>query len=288
MRALTAGQWQPQPAADCAEAALVDAFNDAFADYLIGPPRLAPGQWPGFLRRQGVALADSRVVRDAGGRVLGFALVGRHGWRLRLATLALRPAARGRGMAQALLDGVLDAARRGGAAEAVELEVFAQNARAVALYRSRGFATVAELRGYERAPGAAVAGAAAGVQPVPLEAALAWLRDPAREALLAMQTSAAALAAHAGSLVAWRSGEQAQLVWSVNASGSQVQVASLVDMSAGQAGARTLARALAQAYPQATLRVPQLQRPELGGDALEAEGWQRLALQQWLMRLPLA
>lgn len=287
MRALAAGQWQPRPAADCAEAALVDAFNDAFADYLIGPPRLAPGQWTGFLRRQGVALASSRVVQEGGGRVLGFALVGPHGRRLRLATLALRPAARGRGIAQALLDGVLEEARRAGAAEAVELEVFVQNARAVTLYRSRGFATVAELRGYERAPGPA-ARAAEGVQPLPLEAALAWLREPAREALLPMQTSAAALAARAGSLVAWRAGEQAQLVWSVNAGASQVQIASLVDTSPGQTGARMLARALAQAYPQATLRVPQLQRPELGGDALEAEGWQRLALQQWLMRLPLA
>lgn len=286
MGASRGGRWQPRPAAGCTDVALVDAFNDAFADYLIGPPRLAPGEWPGFVRRQGVALEASRVVADGAGRVLGFALVGPHGRRLRLATMALRPEARGRGIAQVLLDGVLDAAQQTGTADAVELEVFAQNPRAESLYRSRGFETVAALHGYERAP-AAPAGAAQGVQPVALTAALDWLRDPSREALLPYQVSAAALAAHAGPLTAWRCGE-AQLVWSRNASGSQAQVVSLVDASAGQAGARALARALAEAQPHATLRVPQLQRHELGGAALEAEGWQRQPLHQWLMRLPVA
>lgn len=286
MRAPQGGRWPLRPAADCADASLVEAFNAAFADYLIGPPRLALADWPGFLRRQGVQRDASRVVQDDAGRVLGFALVGAHGRRVRLATMALRPDARGRGIAQSLLDGVLDAARRAGAADAVELEVFAQNERALALYRSRGFAAVAALHGHERAPGTVAGATAPAPQPVALDDALAWLREPAREALLPFQASAAALPEQTASLVAWRSGG-AQLVWSVNASGSQVQVASLADATPGQAGARALARALARAHPQATLRVPQLQRPELGGEALDAEGWQRQPLWQWLMRLPL-
>ena len=280
-----AGRWQPRPLAGCDEAALVDAFNDAFADYLIGPPRLAPGEWPGFLRRQGVALDASRVVVDGADRVLGFALVGPHGRRLRLATMALRPEARGRGLAQALLDELIDAARHAGAVDALELEVFAQNPRAESLYRSRGFERVAALHGYERAP-AAPAGGAQDVQAVALTVAMDWLSDPTRVALLPYQVSAAALAAHAGALTAWRCGE-AQLVWSRNASGSQAHIVSLLDASPDQAGARALARALAEAQSHASLRVPQLQRHELGGAALEAEGWQRHPLHQWLMRLPL-
>lgn len=277
--------WPLLPAAACSQTALVDAFNDAFADYLIGPPRLAPGDWPAFLRRQGVEIGASRVVAD-GGEVLGFALVGGRGGRRRLATMGLRPAARGRGIAQALLDGVLAEARQDRAAQLFELEVFAQNPRAVALYRSRGFATVAALRGYERAPQDQAAGAPAP-QSVALADALAWLDASERAQLLPWQVSAAALAVHPGPLTAWRLGA-AQLLFAPNAGGSQVQVAGLVDAGADPMAARGLARALAAAHPQATLRVPQLQRPELGGDALEAEGWQRLALHQWLMRLPLA
>jgi ribosomal protein S18 acetylase RimI-like enzyme len=267
-------------ASDIDPAALCQAFNVAFADYLTAPPNLKLEDWPLFLRRQGVDLGRSRVM-TAGDVVCAFALICPiDPARERVATMGAIPSARGSGAAPRLLDHALVQARARGVAT-LELEVFAQNARALALYRSRGFEPIAELHGYERAPGSPASAPPAPPQEVTPGEAVAWLRALAIGGL-PFQVSAAAIAASPGPLVAWRSGA-AQLVFSPR-DASNVAVMSLVDPAPQQAGANALARALAHAYPQATLRVPQLQRPDLGGRALESLGWARRPLHQLLMR----
>ncbi|MCW2829760.1 MAG: ribosomal-protein-alanine N-acetyltransferase [Aeromicrobium sp.] len=62
----------------------------------------------------------------------------------RIATL---PAARGRGLARELLDALVDEARDRGAGRML-LEVAADNAAAINLYESTGFATVGRRAGY--------------------------------------------------------------------------------------------------------------------------------------------
>ena len=59
----------------------------------------------------------------------------RHGWRL---GMGLLPAVRGRGVGRRLADAAIAAAKAQGA-ERIELEVFASNARAIALYETLGF-----------------------------------------------------------------------------------------------------------------------------------------------------
>ena len=85
-------------------ATLHEAFSAAFADYLI-PLALTPSQWDGFLRRQGVDLDLGRALLE-GGEVQGLALVAPRPaiGRWRLATMGLRPAARGSGAAATLID----------------------------------------------------------------------------------------------------------------------------------------------------------------------------------------
>jgi len=264
---------------------LCEAFNAAFADYLIGAPHLAPAQWPGFLKRQGVDLRLSLAARRADGAVLAFALVGcfsdRFGQRTRLATMGARPEARGTGIAPCLLDEVIAHTRARGAS-ALELEVFAQNTVALRLYRSRGFAPLCELYGYEGAP-QAVSAHASGDEPTSAstEEAAAWLRErDLRD--LPFQVSAGALEGSATPPIAWRMGD-AQLMFAVR-DALHLGVMSLVDTSGRQSDARRLLRALRRAYPEATLHVPQLQRLDVGGEALEAEGFARLPLHQLLMR----
>lgn len=273
------------PAANVAPLALCEAFNTSFADYLIGPPQLAEAQWPGFLKRQGVELCLSLAVLRPDGTVLAFALIGRFadrfGQRTRLATMGARREARGTGIAPQLLDEVVGQARARGAS-AIELEVFAQNTVALRLYRSRGFAPVCELYGYEAMPEGVPRDAGSdGLMQVSSEGAAAWLR--ARDVRdLPFQVSAGALEGSATPPMAWRLGE-AQLVFAAR-DALHLSVMSLVDTGAGQADARRLLRALRQTYPEATLRVPQLQRLDVGGAALEAEGFTRLPLYQLLMR----
>lgn len=274
----------PVPVSQLPEGALREAFNAAFSDYLVGPPNLRAQDWPLFLNRHGVAPELSRaIVQDE--RILAFALVGRMdagGGRERIATMGATPSARGTGMAPRLLDEVLGEARARGA-RSVELEVFVRNPRAVALYRSRGFEAVAELHGWQRP---------AGEAPSPGEPAQAVALDEALDALeliafdgLPFQMGAASVRAALPPLQAWRSGD-ALLVASLR-DATQIGVLSLVDRSPAQDDARRLARTLAARHPGAVLKVPQLLRDDLGGRALEAEGWQRHPLQQLLMRVAL-
>ena len=268
------------------------AFVEAFADYLIGPFSLAPAQWPGFLARQGVDLALSRAaLRD--GQLAAFALVAprpAHG-RWRLATMGARPSARGSGAAPMLLDDFVGRAAGAGQGS-VELEVFAANERALRLYRGRGFEIVHPLMGYERS--APAGRAMPPVEGVPLPAAWTWLdAAEARVPDLPLQVTASVLRVAAATapeghpLQAWRQGS-AQMVFAEQPSGAAVVIHSLVDLDPGQAGALALAEGLAARYPGRTLRVPALQRPDVGGRALERAGFVPQPLHQWLMRRSVA
>lgn len=81
----------------------------------------------------------------------GFALARVAADEAELLTIAVRPEARGRGLGSALLRDVLAAAAARGAGRMV-LEVAADNAAALALYRREGFAECGRRKGYYVAP----------------------------------------------------------------------------------------------------------------------------------------
>lgn len=277
---------QLRPADQIDAAALHAAFVAAFSDYVAGPFKLAPAQWPGFLTRQGADLALSRAAVDAdSGAVLAFALVAPRPAlsRWRLATMGALPAARGSGAAGALLQ---DFVQRGQAAglRAVELEVFAQNERALRLYRRHGFVERHALRGYLREPGA-MAPAAGSVLPllVAQSEALAWLQSSEREIDdFPLQVSAPIVQALPVPWTCWRHGT-AQLVFSGD-DRQGLLLRSLVDRDPAQADAQALLSTLCATYPGARIHMPALQREDLGGLALARCGFVEEALHQWLMR----
>ncbi len=93
--------------------------------------------------------ADVLLAEAPGGALLGAAvLLRRKGSRReRLYSLAVDPAARGRGVGRLLLEAVLASARSRGAVE-VGLEVRTDNDGAIALYRSLGFTEAGVVEGY--------------------------------------------------------------------------------------------------------------------------------------------
>lgn len=281
----------PLVATDTLPPAVLHAlFTEAFADYLIGPFTLPLEGWPGFLAYQGVAPGLGRVALDADGRPAALALVAPRGpARWRLAAMGARPAARGSGAAQRLLDDLAQRARAAGVG-LLELEVFAQNTRALRLYEHHGFEAVHALYGHvaEPVPGARPAAAAdTALDAVGQADALAWLQAAEAEIPeLPLQVSAAGVAGlPAPGWRAWRRGG-AQLVFD-DATPGTVRIVSLIDRDPAQHDARRLLQALRAAWPAARLRVPPLQRDDLGGEALGREGFQREPLHQWLMRRPL-
>ena len=89
------------------------------------------------------------LTRDAG-FLLGRAIAGE----AEILTLAVSPAARRQGTGRGLVASFLDEARSRGA-ESAFLEVAADNAPAIALYRAAGFAEAGRRRGYFHVPGRA-------------------------------------------------------------------------------------------------------------------------------------
>ena len=275
-----------EPADRIAPAQLQQAFEAAFADYLLGPFTMTRAQWPVFLGRQGVELGASRVAMQ-GDEVLAFALVAPRPaiGRWRLATMGALPPARGSGAAPALLDDFIARATAAGL-PGVELECFAQNERALRLYRGRGFEPVHPLLGYTRPAGPLPAEAshpAGSTRRVDLGDAFEWLAEvDLRRGDLPLQVTPTALKALPVVLQAWRQGT-AQLVFAA-AGDDALTIHSLVDTDAAQRGAQALVAELVREHPRHRIAAPQLQRPDLGGDALERVGFERLPLYQWLMR----
>jgi ribosomal protein S18 acetylase RimI-like enzyme len=262
--------------------ALCNAFNAAFANYVVTFPTLDVEAWRATTARQGCDLSLS-LAACRGAQVMAFSLITpRGGGITRIATMGARPEARGSGIAGALLDQSLDEARARGDGLA-ELEVFAQNERAFRLYRSRGLQPVCTLAGFE-ANG--LAGHDAPVSEVAREDGVQWAQTFERDArgALPWQVSAGAIAAAPSVQRIWRLGG-AQVAWLESA--DTITATSVLDHDAGYGDAARILGALAHRFPQHKLRAPQLQREVGPADAFERAGWTRSPLFQYLMRCAL-
>ena len=257
----------------------------AFADYLAGPFQMTLEQYPSFIGRQGVDLARSRaaVHVDARAGAIGafsFVCPRTEVGRWRLGVMGALPAARGTGAAPALLDDFIVRARAEGLPW-VELECFAENERALRLYRSRGFEVVGALNGWKAPEAGAPASVSAGdAYALDRAQAFAWLADAnLRIADLPFPNTDRSLSAQVRPLTFWRSGT-ALLAFSV-LEGTPTQIHSLVDLDPALRGAEVLAHALRAAHPDACH--PPVLRDDLGGEALRRAGYLPHGMSQVLM-----
>lgn len=277
------------PASDLPAAALHAAFEAAFSDYVNGPFRLGLDEWPTLLSRQAIEPALSRVALG-GETVLAFAYVARRdARRWRLATMGARPEARGSGTAPALLDELIVRAAAEGV-DTLELEVFAQNERALRFYRSRGFEPRFELHGYVQEVAVAPADAPAAQHAVVERGdAFAWLDAAARHIEhLPLQVTPACLGGLTVPLTTWRQGS-AQLVFdAADDPVRSVVIHSLVDTDAAQQDATALVAGLCRRHIGRRIVAPQLQRLDVAGLAFRAAGFAPLPLHQLLMIRPLS
>lgn len=118
-----------------------DSFEDSWSADDIAALLASPG-------------AFAMLVRDETGLVQAFALARAAADEAELLTLAVAPGVRRRGLGAALVEAVAGAAAAGGARR-LFLEVAADNAAALALYRRAGFAPVGERPAYYRRAGGA-------------------------------------------------------------------------------------------------------------------------------------
>lgn len=263
------------------------AFAGAFSDYVAGPFRMTLAEWPSLQGRQGIVNALSRVALR-GGEVIAFAFTCPRveSGRWRLGAMGALPAARGSGAAQALLDDFLARAQAAGMG-AAELECFAQNERALRLYRSCGFETVCALNGWKAvtspapARDAPRADADTAVREIDRDTAFAWLAEAnQRIEMLPFPNTHFSQSAQPRPLTFWRCA-QARAAFSV-VEGTPTHLHSLVDLDPSLAGAEALARALQQAHPG--VFAPPVLRDDLGGATLARLGFERAELDQVLMK----
>lgn len=148
--------WQDPGSAPAAEqpdedalAATRDAHNDAFRDHR-NSSAIPPEQWQHWMAAPAGRHDLSRVVRD-GDRVLAYALVSEYQPGVaHVELVGTRREARGRGLARAVLLGMLRAAHEAGFAVA-ELEVDSTSPTgANRLYTSVGFVPVRTISRYQR------------------------------------------------------------------------------------------------------------------------------------------
>jgi ribosomal protein S18 acetylase RimI-like enzyme len=269
-------------AATVPAAALCDAFNAAFSDYLLKFPILDADGWRAFVQRQGIDVSMSSVA-CRGNVVVAFATITpRPFQRTRIAVMGARPTERGSGAAAQLLDQAIAASNARGD-RWIELEAFAQNERAVRLYRSRGFEAVDEMPGYIAAPSEGLA-RDAEVTEVSKDDAAAWACALDREdsAYWPWQVGGEAILAAVVPLRAWRLGS-AQLVFQ-DIDAVTLSVQSLIDRDGAQSDAVRLIAVLRHRHPAHTLRAPQIQRASGPARAFVEAGWTRQPLHQLLMR----
>ena len=253
-----------------------------FADYLAGPFQMTLEQFASFIARQGVDLARSRVaVIDGAIGAFAYVCPRPEVGRWRLGAMAALPAARGTGAAPALLDDFI-ARARAEALAAVELECFAENERALRLYRSRGFEEVCALNAWKLPEsGAAASAHGPALRAVDRADAFAWLADANRRlGWIPFPNTDRSLAAQVRPLTYWRCGN-ALLAFSV-LEGTPTQIHSLVDLDPALQDAEVLARAVAAAHPDAF--APPILRDDFGGEALRRAGFAPHGMSQVLMR----
>lgn len=107
--------------------------------------RLSPAGGPSHQDMHLVALRQGELVGSAGLHSAGPAVRRRHAMSL---GISVASQAQGQGVGQALMAALLDYADNWAQALRVELTVFVDNARAIALYQRHGFETEGRLRGF--------------------------------------------------------------------------------------------------------------------------------------------
>jgi GNAT superfamily N-acetyltransferase len=199
-------EFEARPATDLSIAQLAEAFNDAFAGYIV-PLRFTPAILAERVVVEAIDLASSFVV-TARDTPAGIVLIARRGGRARVAGMGVIPSLRRSGVGRWSIERAIRDAEARGEADLM-LEVIESNPAARTLYERTGFAIERRLVGYSGAIAAAPETLASldpseigrrmfayGIDRMPWqispEAALAW-RAPMR--CLALEGSAFAAVA---------------------------------------------------------------------------------------------
>lgn len=269
-----------QPIVELPLTTAIETANRAFTGYIAGDIHLTPSTFATMVAKEGLDLSLSQLALDDG-QPLGFALFARRGATSRLGAYGIVPEAQGKGIGKRFLLELIQQARARGD-QAMVLECFEQNTRAVRLYESFGFRAVRRLMGYE---GTNLSGTPGELTPVDITKAAqrlsAWGQSD-----LPWQCSGATVMNYAPPNSAYRLGDSYAVV---TPAGNDTLVIRALAVSPDQqrhGQATRLVSALIAAHPGAHWYVPQI-CPEAFGNIFLNNGLKVLPLNQFQMELKL-
>ena len=281
-----------RPVAKCASSEVAAALTKSFEGYLLGPVQVDARGYERRFRAEHLDPFASRVYlrgdpENDAYSYAGVLLVARRGWTARVAGMGVVPELRGRGLGeQALREAIVDAEARGD--REMVLEVFEQNAPALALYEKLGFRSRRRLFGYyrRRAADAGVGTPDALSEADPLEVArlVAWEGQPELPWMLSAET----LSAATPPVRAYHLDRRAYAMLEEAGPQAILLSALLVRRPERRAGWGTrLLEALAAAFPDRDWYMPAIVPEGPAGAFLENSGWERERLNQTEMHLRL-
>lgn len=135
--------------------AIAEAFRRSYEGYVI-PIRLTAQQMETRFAAEDLSMAQSGIGY-VDGELAGIGLVARRGRAARLAAFGVAPSFRGKGLASAMLERIVNANAAHGDGT-MELEVFEHNTPAVKLYERFGFTRKDRLMGFEKPSQSSAAG----------------------------------------------------------------------------------------------------------------------------------
>jgi ribosomal protein S18 acetylase RimI-like enzyme len=257
-----------RPVAGCTSTEGVEALSRGFEAYIVPARFTVPGYERRF-RAENLDPFSSRIYFH-GDEPMAVLLVTRRGWTSRVGAMGVAREARGRGLGRRVLAEAVDDARARGDRRML-LEVFEENAAAVALYTGFGFRTTLRMVGYERAPAAPGAPEATLSPMDPRAFARMVAEEGAPE--LPWMLHPETLAAYTAPSRAWRMDDAAAALVT-ETDERMVLHALVVRRKARRRGMGTrLLRALAAAHPGRPWLAPQLMPQDLAPEFWRAAGW---------------
>lgn len=268
--------YSTQPATHYTPAQLAEAFNQAFEGYFM-PVNFTAEAMQAFLQRDDVSLAHSHIL-FANDQPAGLAFMSLRPGVSRVAGMGIATAWRGQGAGRWLMEKLVEESASRGETH-MQLEVIAQNERAIRLYEHFGFKKLRRLLGWKLQAGSPAPGSQLP-DVIPAEEAIAAVEQYGLPNL-PWQVDASTLRRMNG-LQAFRLGEAFLLTGDLKP--EHVALRSLIvtpeARRTGQAAA--LLQGVFAMHPGKTWHVPAIFPEELGG-VFEAQGFEPEEISQWQM-----
>ncbi len=283
--AVASGEVEFRPAIAFDYAFLADAFTRGFEDYIV--PMHADAAMLELRARPEAWDLSASFVAFHDGAFAGILYTARRGWCTRVAAMGVAKSMRGRRVGQAMMQHCLAQARARGDAELL-LEVIDSNAAAIRLYESVGLQKQRRLVGFECTKPPPAPDAVNLVEIDPAEFAAVAHREYERGVPWQLRPQTLANFTRPNRAFSLEDGRAFALIGDPTVARVAVRGIAVPGPARRRGNGSRVLRALCAKFPGKSWAVGPIIPAGLADEFFLANGFSRMALGQWEMRMPLA